>query len=192
MEVLEKAYVNSPYGNRNGSFHTGVDVLSGCNNRKVYSPAKGKVIYVVNNFPDSEVFTEPHSGNEIRIEHGNGYITRYSHLKYNTITVNVGDIVEEGTVIAEEGMSGYATGVHLDFELWKDGNYKYVDPTDVALGKVRLPDYIVELFGKLYYENKKKCGNLIIGDNNDICINDINRNSYRFSSRIYYKQIDRL
>ena len=34
-------------------------------------------------------------------------------------------------------------GVHLDFELWKDGNYKYVDPTDVALGKVRLPDYIV-------------------------------------------------
>ena len=143
MEVLEKAYVNSPYGNRNGSFHTGVDVLSGCNNRKVYSPAKGKVIYVVNNFPDSEVFTEPHSGNEIRIEHGKGYITRYSHLKYNTITVNVGDIVEEGTVIAEEGMSGYATGVHLDFELWKDGNYKYVDPTDVALGKVRLPDYIV-------------------------------------------------
>lgn len=141
MEVLEKAYVSSSYGTRNGKLHTGVDLLSNVSNRKIYCPARGKVIKVINEFPDNQHFSTPHGGNEIWIEHGNGYISRYCHLKFNSITVKYGDIVEEGTVIAEEGESGYAFGVHLHFEVWKDGNYKYVDPTNFGLGKEQLPGY---------------------------------------------------
>ena len=141
MEVLEKAYVNSPYGNRNGKFHNGVDLLSGASNRKIYCPAKAKVIKVINEFPDDQDFSSAHGGNELWLEHGDGYITRYCHLKYKSITVKTDDIVEEGTVIAEEGKSGYAFGVHLHFEVWKGGNYKYVDPTNYGLGKAKLPGY---------------------------------------------------
>lgn len=141
MEVLEKAYVSSAYGNRNGKIHNGVDLLSRASNTKIYCPAKAKVLKVINDFPDNQHFDKAHGGNELWLEHGDGYITRYCHLKYNSITVKYGDIVEEGTVIAEEGESGYAFGVHLHFEVWKGGNYKYVDPTNYGLGKAQLPGY---------------------------------------------------
>jgi len=145
MEVLRKAYIVSPYEDDRGSYsHTGVDVLSGVSDRSVFATAKGKVIEAQNRMEDSYIVNENSpvsewAGNYIILEHGNGYTSRYSHLAYNTLTVKVGDIIEEGTIIANEGESGYATGVHLDFEVKKDGNF--VNPTDYALGKANLPAY---------------------------------------------------
>ena len=144
MEVLEQAYVVSPYGDDRGYFHTGVDVLSGCGNFNVRCVSKGKVIEVQNRMEDSFIVNESSpvelwAGNYVIIEHGNGYTSRYSHLEFNSIKCNVGDILEEGFEFAREGESGYATGVHLDFEVKLNGNF--VDPTDYALGKANLPDY---------------------------------------------------
>lgn len=145
MEVLEQAKIVSPYSDDRGAYsHTGVDVLSNVNNRNVRAVARGKVIEVQNRMEDSFIVNQKSptylwAGNYVVIEHGNGYVSRYNHLKYNSINVNVGDIVEEGHEFAQEGESGYATGVHLDFEVKQNG--KFVDPSQYALGQANLPAY---------------------------------------------------
>jgi murein DD-endopeptidase MepM/ murein hydrolase activator NlpD len=50
--------------------------------------------------------------------------TRYAHM--SKILVKTGDGVEKGELIGYSGMTGFATGPHLHFELFKNG--KVVDP----------------------------------------------------------------
>lgn len=65
-------------------------------------------------------------GNYVLIDHGNGYLAKYQHLKANTITVRKGDHVEQGQVIGTSGSSGCSTGPHLHFQMWYNGNL--IDP----------------------------------------------------------------
>ena len=58
-------------------------------------------------------------GNFIRINHGNGYITQYSHLY--SIYVTEGQRVTAGQVIGGVGNTGKSTGNHLDFFILKNG-----------------------------------------------------------------------
>ncbi len=58
-------------------------------------------------------------GNYIRIDHGNGYITQYSHLY--SIYVTDGQKVNAGQIIGGVGNTGKSTGNHLDFFILKDG-----------------------------------------------------------------------
>jgi murein DD-endopeptidase MepM/ murein hydrolase activator NlpD len=62
----------------------------------------------------------PTTGNVAIIRHNNGFISAYKHAA--SLTVSQGDIVRTGEVIALAGSTGQeSTGVHLHFELWKDG-----------------------------------------------------------------------
>jgi len=62
----------------------------------------------------------PTNGNVIVLRHSDGIISVYKHAA--TLTKNQGDTVRPGEVIALAGSSGtQSTGVHLHFELWKDG-----------------------------------------------------------------------
>jgi murein DD-endopeptidase MepM/ murein hydrolase activator NlpD len=62
----------------------------------------------------------PSTGNVILIRHNNGFISAYKHAA--SLTKSQGDIVKTGEVIALAGSTGQeSTGVHLHFELWKDG-----------------------------------------------------------------------
>ncbi|MGH9592807.1 MAG: peptidoglycan DD-metalloendopeptidase family protein, partial [Bryobacteraceae bacterium] len=62
------------------------------------------------------------SGNLIRIQHSNGYETMYMHL--SRILVHVGQHVEAGDRIGLVGMTGLATGPHLDFRILQNGAYR--------------------------------------------------------------------
>ncbi|RYZ86402.1 MAG: M23 family metallopeptidase [Proteobacteria bacterium] len=63
----------------------------------------------------------PTNGNCIIIRHNDGFISAYKHAA--TLTKEEGDVVRTGEVIALAGTSGQeSTGVHLHFELWKDGH----------------------------------------------------------------------
>jgi murein DD-endopeptidase MepM/ murein hydrolase activator NlpD len=61
-------------------------------------------------------------GNTVIINHGNGYKTLYGHS--SEIYVKAGDQVKKGQVIAKQGNTGRvrgATGIHLHFEIIKNG-----------------------------------------------------------------------
>jgi murein DD-endopeptidase MepM/ murein hydrolase activator NlpD len=58
-------------------------------------------------------------GNYVIIDHGNGYRTLYGHL--STIYVGNGQTVRRGDRIGRMGSTGRSTGVHLHFEISRNG-----------------------------------------------------------------------
>ena len=104
-----------------GSFddnHMGIDI-NGNIGTQIYVPMNGQVIY--SGF-------DKKFGNTIIVSHDNGFITKYMHNKKNF--VEYGDKVKIDKPIAEMGNSGASVkneGIHLHFELWKDG--KVIDPS---------------------------------------------------------------
>ncbi|MCK9995506.1 MAG: M23 family metallopeptidase [Candidatus Krumholzibacteria bacterium] len=74
--------------------------------------------------------TDNFLGNYVEIRHGLGYLTVYGHL--SRIAVGKNDHVEAGQVVAYMGESGQATGPHLHFEIWYQG--EAVNPRTVVAG----------------------------------------------------------
>lgn len=96
-------------------FATDIAVTKGT---PVVAVADGTVIF-------SEWTSE--TGNVVIVDHGRNLISVCKHN--SSSTVQQGDFVESGQVIAISGTSGeYSTGPHLHFELWYNG-YP-VDPTN--------------------------------------------------------------
>jgi murein DD-endopeptidase MepM/ murein hydrolase activator NlpD len=60
-------------------------------------------------------------GRTVDIDHEDGFMTRYAHLKSFTTGLTVGKNVFLGQPIGLVGMSGHTTGPHLHFELRKNG-----------------------------------------------------------------------
>ena len=59
-------------------------------------------------------------GNMIIIDHGAGYATRYAHM--DSIAVEPGQLVRPGQPIGTVGSTGFATEVHLHFEVLLQGD----------------------------------------------------------------------
>ena len=114
---------SSPYGWRADpftgvqSFHTGTDMACP-EGTPILAAMSGKI---------SEVGNNRTYGNYIIINHGNGYQTVYAHMS-KTIAKK-GQWVSQGTKIGLVGSTGYSTGPHLHFTVYKNG--KLVDPMTV-------------------------------------------------------------
>ena len=65
-------------------------------------------------------------GNYIRIRHNGVYTTQYAHLSRFASGIRKGVHVKQDQVIGYVGMTGLATGPHLDFRVFKDGTA--IDP----------------------------------------------------------------
>jgi murein DD-endopeptidase MepM/ murein hydrolase activator NlpD len=61
------------------------------------------------------------AGNLVEIQHSNGYTTYYMHL--SRVLVRSGQHVEQGQSIGLVGMTGLATGPHLDFRIQRQGQF---------------------------------------------------------------------
>lgn len=115
---------NDPYAGNKAS-HSGLDIapLSGDYGTVNVIAAKSGTVIRVNNDPTCESNSLNEScngsgyGNYVEIEHQDGNTTLYGHMHKNTITVSVGDIVDQGQVIGKVGSSGRSTGMHLHFEV---------------------------------------------------------------------------
>ena len=114
---------SSPYGWRADpftgvqSFHTGTDMACP-EGTPILAAMSGKI---------SEVGNNRTYGNYIIINHGNGYQTVYAHMS-KTIAKK-GQWVTQGTKIGLVGSTGYSTGPHLHFMVYKNGNR--IDPMTV-------------------------------------------------------------
>ena len=60
-------------------------------------------------------------GNMIDIRHRNGMVSRYGHMRNFASGMRPGSRVTMGTTIGYVGMTGWATGPHLHFEIRVDG-----------------------------------------------------------------------
>ncbi len=58
-------------------------------------------------------------GNKVVVDHGNGYLTLYAHLR--VIQVQPGQRVSRGNVLGQMGSTGRSTGTHLHFEIRRGG-----------------------------------------------------------------------
>ncbi len=68
-------------------------------------------------------------GNYLKIKHNSVYTTEYMHLDHFAKGINNGDRVKQGELIGYVGMTGIATGPHLDFRVFKNG--RAIDPLKV-------------------------------------------------------------
>ena len=102
-------YRLSPFGTYVASYHYGLD-FAGKPGAKIYATADGVV---------RQTGWAQGYGQAVLIDHGFGYSTLYGHLA--DIKVKKGDRVRRGQTIAAMGTTGRSTGVHLHYEVWKDG-----------------------------------------------------------------------
>ena len=89
-----------------GEFHEGQDIATDRGN-PVYATGDGVI--------ETAQFKFNGYGNEVVINHGFGYLTRYAHL--STIIVKEGMTVHRGDKIGEVGNTGKSTGPHLHYEV---------------------------------------------------------------------------
>ena len=104
--------INSPYGYRWGVLHDGVDIGGGY----------GSPIYAANNGVVVQSSSKYDNGQFVVINHNNGYYTMYAHLSARY--VKVGQNVSIGQQIGAMGKSGFATGTHLHFGLFRGFPYR--------------------------------------------------------------------
>jgi len=60
-------------------------------------------------------------GNWLRIRHSGGWDTGYGHISRYASGIRPGVHVHQGQVVAFVGATGLATGPHLHYEIWKNG-----------------------------------------------------------------------
>lgn len=86
--------------------HNAVDLL-GAPKSVIWAPQDG-VVVLKNRYA--------HSGNTLVIDHGYGILSLFFHLD-NFANIHIGDKIRKGNPVGTLGMTGYASGYHLHWEM---------------------------------------------------------------------------
>ena len=105
--------ISSGFGWRWGKLHEGIDING---------PGYGSPIKAANNGVVVQSGYTGTNGNYIVIKHEDNYYTMYAHLASRT--KQVGAVVMAGDLIGTMGKTGFATGVHLHFALYRGYPYR--------------------------------------------------------------------
>lgn len=99
---------------RNGN-HNAIDIAGGgINGTNIYATKGGTIITAKDTYIPGYSY-----GKYVVIDHGNGYSSLYAHC--SAIYVTVGQVVNQGDVIAAVGSTGWSTGPHLHFAINVNG-----------------------------------------------------------------------
>lgn len=106
-----RGQITSGYGWRNGKMHAGIDIANQHGENNLIKASKGGTVV--------QAGYAGGYGNLVVVEHEEGWSTYYAHL--SRITVSKGQPVSQGGELGYMGTTGNSTGVHLHFEIHKDG-----------------------------------------------------------------------
>ncbi len=109
-------------------FHEGIDFAAPIGT-PVHVTGDGRVVQIIR--------SNRGYGNEILVDHGYGYMTRYAHL--SAFKVKVGQYVKRGQVIGLVGDTGKSTGPHLHYEVIK--NHHPINPIDFFFNDLTPAEY---------------------------------------------------
>ncbi len=106
-----------------GSYENNADWLGF--GASVYATASGKVVDFFDGMPDNRRFDEMEIatremvvfGNYVILDHQNGEYSCFAHLKLGSITIKMGQEVQQGQIIGQIGASGSSLFPHLHYEL---------------------------------------------------------------------------
>lgn len=150
--------------------HNGIDLVgTGYTLDYITAHSKGTVVAVRNNYKTNDK-TGCSYGNYVKIKH-NGYYTLYAHMKYNSVTVKVGQKVSRGQVIGYMGNTGHSFGAHLHFEV-RDKNDNFINPipymnADLPVDNPVKPNYTgiitYQAYTNEWLPEVKKCDNTADG-----------------------------
>lgn len=99
--------------------HSGVD----------YSAPTGTPVYTIGDGTVIDKGYTKSAGNYIKIRHNSVYTSGYNHLSRYSNGIKIGQRVNQGQIIGYVGSTGYATGPHLDFRVWMNG--QAIDPLKI-------------------------------------------------------------
>ncbi len=103
-------------------FHQAIDIAGTGYNSAIYAANNGTVIVKEYHYS---------YGNYIVINHNNGYYTLYAHMNKFMDGIEVGSTVARGQQIGYVGSTGYSTGPHIHFEVWKGCQYCHINPWSI-------------------------------------------------------------
>ena len=110
--------------------HTGLD-FSAPRGTPIYATGAGTVKKAQNSYRKTGY------GNQVEIDHGFGYVTKYAHMQL--ITVKKGQKLNRGDLIGYVGSTGGSTAPHCHYEIIKDG--KKIDPIQYIIQDVTDEEY---------------------------------------------------
>ncbi len=100
-----------------------------------YAAPSGTPVYSVGDgVVTAKAWDTKGGGNYIKIKHNSTYTTEYMHLRGFASGIQVGTHVKQGQLIGYVGMTGTATGPHLDYRVFKNGTA--IDPLRMDLPAV--------------------------------------------------------
>lgn len=100
-----------------------------------YAAPSGTPVYSVGDgVVTAKAWDSKGGGNYIKIKHNSTYTTEYMHLRGFAKGISVGTHVSQGQLIGYVGMTGTATGPHLDYRVFKNGTA--IDPLRMDLPAV--------------------------------------------------------
>ena len=154
--------MSSPYGMRihpisgKNKLHDGIDIPASINTPVIAS--QGGTVIAVNNSCATENSNGCGGGygNSIKIRTHYGKINLYAHLAKGSITVNTGEEVEQGQVVAGVGSSGNSTGPHLHYSIITE-NGDFVNPLDYVDPNNPRPTDEYATAKKFLYYNENRC-----------------------------------
>ena len=109
--TISQYYISSPFGYRWGKLHEALDIAGSGEGSPIYAAGSGTAVSVK--------ALSGSLGNHIVIDHHNGYYTLYAHL--HSINIAEGQSINKGQQIGTMGHTGFATGTHLHFGLYRNG-----------------------------------------------------------------------
>ena len=133
---VDNYYISSYFGRRKDPFrrvwamHHGLD-MAGWPGSAINATADGVV---------TKAGTWGAYGRMVEIDHGNGFKTRYGHMK--RVRVKRGQQISRGQRVGDMGRTGRSTGTHLHYEIWFGGKPRNPLPF------LKAAEYVLKIQGR--------------------------------------------